>query len=895
MTDIYGTKWYKIDFHMHTNASTDYRDSDNYGHDNWLLKCMEKELDCVVISDHNTGKNIDEIKKAYEQIQQNNHQNFRELVIFPAVELTVNGGIHLLVIFPEDTSSQKISAFLGAVGITSNEGDIELVTNKSLPDILDLANNDYKTLNIPAHVDKDKGLFVEVQGQTLKNICLRENIFAIEQIDKSYSQPQVYKDLNLKHHRVVGSDSHDLDSIGRRFTWVKMGLPNFDGLKVALSDKLNKNIICSDENDVNYNPNNIDWEYISNLKIHKGYKIGNRRALEIQFSPWLNTIIGGRGSGKSTIIKMLQYAYGLHEKLKNGHPDKKDFYKIGSRTAPGMLRNDIEINFTYNTTEEQTYFKKTIDKYERLENGNYIEIEQTSIQEFYPVTVITQKELFDKALNPQEIFSFIDSKIGYYNWEMEFNQLVATFEESKSIERNLLQDIADKKKLEEQLKHVILKLKTYDKYHYAELLKNNSKFQDEGSKLRKIYDEMNELKALLQNISLSISFDKIDFLNDDTPNISNVKLQIDEVKKNINTQIDILEKSAKEWMEIWKNSQWNIKQTQVKSELDNLTNELKEQGTDISEYQTALDTKENISKKLDQIKQKEVALENQSNKSKQLLSNIQEKRKELYNKRSEYIDNINQQLSTIFPETRIVFSIKYLGNVIDSESEFRKVIQRQDNTFESYILQLDHITEENSGLLWDLYISDNVEDDLKNLKNNILQANSENTFNFGTRLANHFNSIYQNKINEDTLLTWFPKDKLTIEIISNGRSLDVNSASAGQRAAALMTYILLETKGPLVIDQPEDDLDSRMITKLIVDGLRKLKEKRQVIVVTHNPNIPVNAASEKIFEMDFINGQIHIKEEGTIQESNIRDSICQVMEGGEDALEHRFNKIIKFK
>ena len=84
-------------------------------------------------------------------------------------------------------------------------------------------------------------------------------------------------------------------------------------------------------------------------------------------------------------------------------------------------------------------------------------------------------------------------------------------------------------------------------------------------------------------------------------------------------------------------------------------------------------------------------------------------------------------------------------------------------------------------------------------------------------------------------------------------------------------------------------------TKLIVDGLRKLKEKRQVIVVTHNPNIPVNAASEKIFEMDFINGQIHIKEEGTIQESNIRDSICQVMEGGEDALEHRFNKIIKFK
>ena len=125
---------------MHTDASSDYSDV-HYSHRNWLLKCMEKELDCVVISDHNTGSNVDAIKNEYIQLREENHVNFRELIIFPAIELTVNNGIHLLVLFPEDTGSQKISTFLGAVGITGDEGNIEAITRKSLSEIFDIANN----------------------------------------------------------------------------------------------------------------------------------------------------------------------------------------------------------------------------------------------------------------------------------------------------------------------------------------------------------------------------------------------------------------------------------------------------------------------------------------------------------------------------------------------------------------------------------------------------------------------------------------------------------------------------------------------------------------------------------------------------------------------------------
>jgi len=737
MSDIYGTKWYKIDFHMHTNASSDYRDI-NYTHRNWLLKCMEQELDCVVISDHNTGKNIDCIKSEYIQLQDENHIDFRPLIIFPAVELTVNGGIHLLVIFSEDTNSQKVSTFLGTVRINGEEGDIEAITNQSLSDVLDTAHKDYKTITIPAHVDEIKGIFEEMQGQTLKEICVKENIFAIEQVDKNFEQPSIYQELNLKHHRVIGSDSHTLEDIGRRFTYIKMGLANFDGLKVALSDKLNKNVLCSDEIEATYKPNNISWDYISMLSIHNGYKIGRGNALEMKFSPWLNTIIGGRGSGKSSIIKMLQYAIGNHENLKDTHPDKKDFFKIGSRNSSGMLHNDINIQFTYHKDQVETFFKKNNRQYIRVEDGHDKDIDYKTIQEFYPITIITQKELFDKALHPEEIFSLIDSKINYYSWEMEFQQLIKDYEESKSTERNLKQDILDKKKIEEFLKQTDNKLKTYEKYNFSQLLKDHAQFKNESTQLRKIYDQIIFLKDTLKNIDTNIDFNEIDFLNELTPDIANIATNIQNIKESIQHQIENLEHSANDWLNIWKESQWNEKQIDVKKRFDELSNELKEQGTDISQYSQALEEKDSLQKKLFEISKKENLLENQMRKSHELLVEINNKREELYNQRKTYIEEINHNLAQLFTNTRVRFSIVFLGDVIGSEEEFRKIIQRQDRVFESQILQIDENMSENSGFLWDLQQCDSIKEQLEELKTRILSSNTSNTYSFGARLSKHF-------------------------------------------------------------------------------------------------------------------------------------------------------------
>jgi ABC-type bacteriocin/lantibiotic exporter with double-glycine peptidase domain len=92
---------------------------------------------------------------------------------------------------------------------------------------------------------------------------------------------------------------------------------------------------------------------------------------------------------------------------------------------------------------------------------------------------------------------------------------------------------------------------------------------------------------------------------------------------------------------------------------------------------------------------------------------------------------------------------------------------------------------------------------------------------------------------------------------------------------------------PLILDQPEDDLDNHLIYDLIVERLKQTKENRQVIVVTHNANIPVNGDSEWIICMDSEAKGMKVLANGTIEDSIIKKEICDVMEGGEDAFKLR--------
>ncbi|MFZ3109286.1 MAG: hypothetical protein WA234_01165, partial [Rectinemataceae bacterium] len=146
----------------------------------------------------------------------------------------------------------------------------------------------------------------------------------------------------------------------------------------------------------------------------------------------------------------------------------------------------------------------------------------------------------------------------------------------------------------------------------------------------------------------------------------------------------------------------------------------------------------------------------------------------------------------------------------------------------------------------------------------------------------------------DELDLWIPEDSVEVEYC---RDLDKNiwdpisQGSAGQKTAAVLAFILSHGTNPIILDQPEDDLDNHLINDLVVEQIREKKPYRQIIIVTHNPNIVVNGDAELIHVMEFSGGQIRAKRSGSLQEKEIRREICQVMEGGAKAFEQRYRRI----
>ena len=146
----------------------------------------------------------------------------------------------------------------------------------------------------------------------------------------------------------------------------------------------------------------------------------------------------------------------------------------------------------------------------------------------------------------------------------------------------------------------------------------------------------------------------------------------------------------------------------------------------------------------------------------------------------------------------------------------------------------------------------------------------------------------------DELACWFPEDEVSLQYRPKKASpyKNINQASAGQKTAAMLSFLLMHGDEPLLLDQPEDDLDNALVSELVVEQLRKNKAHRQLLVVTHNANIVVNADAELVMTMDF-NGQIELASTGGMQETKVRQDICRVMEGGESAFRQRYKRILE--
>ena len=133
------------------------------------------------------------------------------------------------------------------------------------------------------------------------------------------------------------------------------------------------------------------------------------------------------------------------------------------------------------------------------------------------------------------------------------------------------------------------------------------------------------------------------------------------------------------------------------------------------------------------------------------------------------------------------------------------------------------------------------------------------------------------------------EDRIDIELdVSSGGKpnfKDASDLSRGQKCTALLPILLARRDSPLVIDQPEDNLDNHFIFETVVNAVQQLKRRRQMIFITHNANIPVLAEADLVLVMNS-DGRVGVVEKsGTVDEC--REQIIDLLEGGREAFELR--------
>ncbi len=121
-------------------------------------------------------------------------------------------------------------------------------------------------------------------------------------------------------------------------------------------------------------------------------------------------------------------------------------------------------------------------------------------------------------------------------------------------------------------------------------------------------------------------------------------------------------------------------------------------------------------------------------------------------------------------------------------------------------------------------------------------------------------------------------------------SLQEGKLSDGQRNTAVLAILLAEGFGPVLIDQPEDELDSAFIYQQLVPLLRKVKLHRQIVVVTHNPNLPVNGDAELVIALETKGGRGVLRAHGGIDREEVNHAVLDIMEGSRDAFRKRREK-----
>lgn len=917
-----GSRWWKFDFHTHTPASGDTNawhavvgTKDEIAPEKWLLKFMAAEIDCVVVTDHNSGAWIERLKEAYSSMKTQADEgqapgDFRSLTIFPGVEISANGGVHVLAIFDPSATSSDIDSLLGAVEYRGTKGDCDGETGKSVAEVI-TAILKAGAIPIPAHADTEKGLLrvnpgtreCALSSQTIRQALEVDGLLAVEWRNLKNQNPKAVEKAAEQLARVLGSDCHSFqgqNSPGSCFTWVKMASPTLEGLRLALLDGNGVSLKRSDERA--FDPFKTPVHVIRSIEIEKGQVIGNDKPARIELSPYFNAIVGGRGTGKSTMVHALRLATRREAEITalpiDSEPRERfeAFCKVAhGRDGEGALRPETSIRVEWQHEETRLRLVWSLNKrgaVEEMYDGKWQESSSQSINASrFPVRILSQGQIAEMAgAGRQTLLTIIDEAAGVESLAQAYEEARRTFFSQQARLREIDGMLAMLPEVERRLKEVEGKLTTLAQTDHAAILQTFARAQYQSRAVEETLNQLREGANTLRNTAEKLLLDDWPaqhFTEIDTDLLTwrqEADALLAQTRQRIEQEAEVLEQGIAKLDADERLATWRKRVAVAYKAHENLQAQLAAQGVAdphaFAELTTERQQLETRLKDLRQLQADRAVLEQQI-KDQQTL--ILQRRQAITKRRQEFL------LDKLTNNDYVRIQIAPFGfDPLVVERSMRELIDVTDKRFDEDILE----TREGKpprGLAADVAGAPDKITAIDKVRRRLLEPESD----FNGKFRNYLAKRWEKPDLVDHVLVWFPEDDLRIEYHREGKWYAISEGSQGQQSAALLAFLLAFGEEPIVLDQPEDDLDNHLIYDLIVRQIRENKLRRQLIVVTHNPNVVINGDAELVHVMEFGRGQCYVKQSGTFQEKSVREEVCRVMEGGREAFARRWKRLGK--
>lgn len=891
----------------------------------FLGRCHEVDLEVIAVTDHNFASRVVERELFLTHIIEQNRavardRNRNPLIIFPGFEVDV--GFHLLCIFEPGTALPTVSDHLTTLGLApsvrfSGGRFAPLRSNNqpvALDEVLRVVQDQFGGLVIAAHAFSADGIANESLNA---EDFLNEKLLAVEVSSVPLTSRAQHILLGndavwARKRRVaylMSSDCKKLRSarpddanfIGYRHTWIKMSQPSIEGLRQAFLDQAHA--IAEqrpEESRIRFGATRPE-DKLSYPRI-RGIKIAGAAFLndqEHEFSPHLNTLIGGRGAGKSSVVEYLRLSLDRSKTIL-GHLATSNFDKL-KRTLEAGGKVEVSIE-----KDKKTWrLEFTLGSGPKVVEGEPI----PDIARFFQTRILSQGEISELAEDRAARARIIDDLIRPQLDDLS-RQAADITRQIKLLDEKILRrsELEERKRVLET-ERLDYKGKTERLKQLEQPLKDWKVRLAEKDLLEALRTQHRECCQTIESVTLP---QQPQAAGSD-PGSASIHPAIQKVASDFDVLTRQLAQRVNEALQQYKQSveallqgapvvQWQGDFAAAEASYQQLKQELLAQGTDPDaylEYQKQLKAREDAiaatEKDLADIEALTARRQSELVKLEQLWELATKAREEIARRLTEAVPKTKQ--GTPF----VKVSVARFGD--DRELSHRLKDLPKDKR---------RISEDDWGVF----------DERRRtiLPNDSFLAKVVANTPSGTSAAHTFLSwVSQLRSGqqphgcpwtvadrrtkailewckpavEAELSVWCQQDRVRVELYRQDGTLAgemEQGLSVGQRCTAILALLLAQDDAPAIIDQPENDLDNEFVFRELVPLLRRIKETRQIIVATHNANIPVNADAELIIALEARGGRGEILAVGALDREKVRAAVEEILEGSEEAFRRRSEK-----